>query len=44
MVKMTTLFVKRINVGIRGRMLMSTIVVIQANVVNTATFIAPASN
>ena len=44
MVKMTTLFVKRIKAGIRGRMLMSTIVVIQANVVNTATFIAPASN
>ena len=44
MVKMTILFVKRIKVGIRGRMLMSTIVVIQANVVNTATFIAPASN
>ena len=44
MVKMTAFIVKRIKVGIRGRILMSTIVVIQANVVNTAIFIASALN
>lgn len=40
---MTAFIVKRIKVEIRGRILMSTIVVIQANVVKTAIFIASAS-
>ena len=43
MVKKKAFIVKRIKVGIGGRILMSTIVVIQANVVNTAIFIASAS-
>ena len=40
---MTAFIVKRIKVEIRGRILMSTIVVVQANVVKTAIFIASAS-
>lgn len=40
---MTAFIVKRIKVEIQGRILMSTIVVIQANVVKIAIFIASAS-
>ena len=40
---MTAFIVKRIKVETRGRILMSTIVVVQANVVKTAIFIASAS-
>lgn len=40
---MTAFIAKRIKVEIRGRILMSTIVVVQANVVKTAIFIASAS-
>lgn len=40
---MTAFIVKRIKVEIRGRILISTIVVIQANVVKIAIFIASAS-